>query len=107
MATTDPVEQQVGAFNAHDLECFLACFADAVVVTTPDGRVQIDGKAAMRQQYEPMFGSADARADILGRLRAGSWAVDHERVSRGQRSLEVLVGYELANDHIVRMVTFR
>ena len=37
----DPVATQVDAFNAHDLEAFLACFPDDAQVCDIDGTVQM------------------------------------------------------------------
>ena len=104
---TDPVERQVEAYNAHDIDGFLACFTDNVVVTGPDGSVQMAGQAEMRAQYEGMFEKKDLHAEIVNRIRAGNWVVDQERVTRPGMSMEVLVAYEIAGPDIVRMIILR
>jgi hypothetical protein len=103
----DPVERQLAAYNAHDLEGFLSCFADNATVSGPDGSVQMVGHDEMRAQYGVMFERQDVHAEILARLRAGNWVVDHERVTRPGLSMEVLVAYELDGAHITRMITLR
>ncbi len=103
----DPVERQVAAYNAYDLDGFLACFAEDVVVTGPDGAVQLRGLQEMRVRYGALFAGGDIQAEIVGRLRAGDWVVDHERVSRPGMSLEVLVAYQVSDGRITQMVTLR
>ena len=51
MAVADIVARQVEAFNAHDLESYLACYADHVVVTSGTGEVLLEGIAAVGAQY--------------------------------------------------------
>ena len=103
----DPVERQLVAYNAHDLDGFLSCFADNAIVSGPDGSVQMAGHDEMRAQYAKMFDRQDAQAEILARVRAGEWVVDHERVTRPGISLEVLVAYQVAGQHITRMIALR
>jgi hypothetical protein len=59
----------------------------------------------MRDQYGALFeGSPDLRAEILGRVSAGGWTVDHERVSRGEETRELLVAYQVADGLISRVM---
>ena len=51
----DPVEEQLEAYNARDLERFLACYADDVVVEGATGEVVMSGQDAMRRAYGTMF----------------------------------------------------
>jgi hypothetical protein len=103
----DPVERQLTAYNAHDLDAFVSCFAEDVVVASPDGSVQMAGHVQMRAQYATLFGHRDVHAEVVTRVRAGDWVVDHERVTRPGMSLEVLVAYEVSGNRITRMITLR
>lgn len=103
----DPVERQLAAYNGYDIDAFVSCFAEDVVVAGPDGSIQMEGHAQMRAQYAPLFEHRDVQAEIVTRVRAGNWVVDHERVTRPGLSLEVLVAYELSGDRIIRMITLR
>ena len=94
----DPVQAQVDAYNARDIDAFVAAHAPDVVITDPSGTPMLGGHDAMREQYGALFdASPDLRAEILGRLSAGGWTVDHERVSRGEETREVLVAYRVAD----------
>jgi hypothetical protein len=103
----DPVERQLVAYNAHDLDAFLSCFVDNAIVSGPDGSVQMAGHEEMRAQYAKMFERHDTQAEILARVRAGDWVVDHERVTRPGMSMEVLVAYQVTGARITRMIALR
>jgi hypothetical protein len=101
----DPVQAQVDAYNARDIDAFVAAYADDVVISDHDGRPLLGGVEAMREQYGALFdGTPDLRAEILGRISAGDWTVDHERVSRGEETREVLVAYLVEGDTIRRVL---
>ena len=99
---------QFEAYNAHDVEAFLACYAEDVVVTDGIGAVLMSGRDAMRSSYTAMFADhGDVHAEILARQHAGAWTVDHERVSRGEAVLDVLVAYRVEAGLIDRALMVR
>jgi hypothetical protein len=102
MANLDPVSAQADAFNAHDLEAFVACYAPHVTVRSGDGEVVLDGIDAVRARYDEWFTRLpDLHAEIRGRLRVGDWVVDEERLTlRLGEVLRGLVAYHLAGDVI-------
>jgi hypothetical protein len=104
----DPVQAQVEAYNARDVEAFVACYADDVVISDGSATVLMTGRAQLRAAYGPMFDAhPDLRAEIVHRISAGGWTVDHERVTREGRQLEVLVAYQVAAGVIQRVVMLR
>ena len=101
----DPVQAQVDAYNARDIDTFVSAYAEDVVITDPSGAPMLGGHEAMREQYGALFeASPDLRAEILGRVAAGEWTVDHEKVSRGDETREVLVAYRVAGGLISRVI---
>jgi hypothetical protein len=101
----DPVQTQVDAYNARDIKAFVAAYADDIVISDADGRILLGGVEAMREQYGALFdGAPDLRAEILGRVSAGDWTVDHERVSHGDETRELLVAYLVEDDSIRRVL---
>jgi hypothetical protein len=98
----DLVERQVRAYQAFDLDAFCACYAANVVIEDADGQVAIEGQAALRERYVETFAQRP-RAEILGRLAAGSWVADHERVHLGEREVELLVTYHVQAGRIDRV----
>ena len=94
----DPVQAQVDAYNARDIDAFVAPYAEDVVITDAGGRPIMSGVETIREEYGAMFeASPDLQAEILGRISTGDWTVDHERVSRGGETREVLVAYQVAD----------
>jgi hypothetical protein len=105
---SDPVAAQVSAYNACDVEAFVACYTEDAVVADGEGTVTLQGRDAMRAAYGEVFAAhPDQRAEIVDRLRAGEWTVDHERVHRGGRTLDVLVAYRVRGGLIDRVSMLR
>jgi hypothetical protein len=105
MSAADVVARQVDAYNAHDLESFVACYADDIVLSTGDGEVILEGIAAVRDQYDLWFsGLTDLHATIRGRLACGTWVVDEEHATATGLDVEALVAYHVCGDRIDRVV---
>lgn len=115
----DPVQAQLDAYNAHDVDAFVACYAPDVKMFDAAGQLVVDGRAAARARYAALFASSPAlRAEVTQRTRIGTddhwYVVDTERVSGrnepGSPSrFEVLVLYAGQNSliHEVRFLTPR
>ena len=107
MSPEDVVARQVDAYNGHDLEAFVACYAVDVVVMSGTGQVMLEGSDALRQQYGQWFRDMpDLHADVLGRVAHGSWVVDDERAASPSLGLEMggLIAYRIQGDVIGRVV---
>jgi hypothetical protein len=77
-----PVDAQLAAYNAQDVDAFVACFAEDVVLEDGAGKVISTGRAVMRENYARMFETfPQNRAVILHRIVQGSYVVDHERIT--------------------------
>jgi hypothetical protein len=101
----DPVQAQVDAYNARDIEAFTAAYDPNVVITDATGRAIMSGQETIREEYGALFeASPDLQAEIVARVSTGDWTVDHERVSRGGETRELLVAYQLADGLISRVV---
>ncbi|WP_377273094.1 nuclear transport factor 2 family protein [Peterkaempfera sp. SMS 1(5)a] len=97
------VEQQLTAYNSHDLDAFAATYAEDVHITRADGS-EIRGREALRGSYAGQFAKGLCRAEIVGRLTEGDWVVDHEiahGVADGQ--VRVLVAYRVRDGLIDRV----
>jgi hypothetical protein len=102
----DPVIAQVAAYNAHDVDGFVACYAtDAEIVDGGSGRTLMSGHAEMRERYARLFAThPDAHADIRERMREGDWVVDHELVHTGGEQRGYVVAYRLRDGLISRVL---
>lgn len=105
----DPVEAQLEAYNARDVERFVACFTDDVLVEDAAGARLMTGRAAFRESYAAMFAASPAlHCRVVSRLRAGPFVVDEERVSgRGQGELHVIVVYTVRDGLIAHVRILR
>ncbi|HEU0054561.1 MAG TPA: nuclear transport factor 2 family protein [Longimicrobium sp.] len=103
----DPVEAQLEAYNARDLERFLACYTDDVVIEDASGEVKTRGLDAIRPMYGDLFTRMRMNAEVRSRLRAGDWVVDDEWVTSldhpGQPPHHVIVVYHLRDGKIDRV----
>jgi hypothetical protein len=105
MPAADVVSRQVDAYNAADLEGFLACYAPGVVIRSGDGIVLNEGLEAMRATYAEWFGSLPGlRAEVDNRVERGSWVVDEEHVTAQGLDMRALVAYRVRDDLIDQVV---
>jgi hypothetical protein len=104
----DAVERQVEAYNARDVEAFVACYAEEVAFEDADGGVQASGRDDMRKDYAELFERCpDLHAEIVTRIRVGPYVVDEERVSGHLvAGLHVVAVYRLDEDGLIDRVRF-
>jgi uncharacterized protein (TIGR02246 family) len=97
------VQRQLEAYNARDLEAFLACYADDAKLWRAPDTITESGKEALRARYRRRFDGAPAlHATILARIVFDRFVVDHERVTGVPEGvLETVVTYEVIGDRIV------
>ena len=103
------VQQQVEAYNARDLERFVACYSDRIEVFRPPASAPaISGKAQFAEFYASQrFCLPGLRADIVNRMVLDNKVIDHERIfGVREQPLEVVVAYEIANGLIERVWAF-
>jgi hypothetical protein len=106
MAPADPVQGQVDAYNARDVEAFLACYApDTEIFSDPFAEPEFRGTAAIRERYARLFEAEPGlHCEIRGRVRAGAWTVDEELVTRSTGAIHCLVAYHVADGLIDRVL---
>ena len=108
MDAAEVVQAQLEAYNAHDLEAFMACYAPDAVIRHGDGRVLMDGQDAIRTRYEGLFANnPSVTARVPTRIEAGGWVVDEERVELADSELHVVVAYKVVDELIQTVVMLR
>jgi hypothetical protein len=100
------VQRQLDAYNARDIDAFMACWAlDAKVYAHPD-TLLADGAAAIRARHEVRFREPNLFGRLIQRMSAGDTVVDREVVTRtfpeGPGQVDVIAIYDLANGKIAR-----
>jgi len=109
MSAEAPVQRQLEAYNARDLERFLAEFTDDVrVYRPPAAEPALTGKAAFAAFYATQrFNLPGLHAEVLGRIVIGNKVIDHERIA-GVRDapFEMAVVYQVVGGRIAALWTF-
>ena len=100
----DPVEEHIRAYNARDLELFVACFSPDCVMEDARGAVLARGHADLRAHFGRVFAeSPELHCEVLHRTRIGEYVVDEEhitgRVGGEQRGVVISHVSEGAIDH--------
>jgi hypothetical protein len=100
------VQKQVDAYNAHDLDAFVACYAAAIEFRTMDGNVNPEkGVAALRKGYEGLFKQfPNLKVKILQRICQGAFVIDQEQAEgMGPTPITVTAIYETSEGKIHRV----
>jgi hypothetical protein len=100
------VTQQLEAYNARDIDAFLATYSDAVQLYRFPGLLIAEGKEALRNQYNSLFAATpDLNCVIENRIVFGNKIIDEEYLTINGKNVRAVVIYEVENDQIAR-VTF-
>lgn len=113
---TDPTERQaetmaqrqLDAYNARDLDAFVACYAkDVEVRDQKTGDLMMKGHTALRERYGALFGaSPKLHCELVNRIVMGSFVFDQERVTGrngGNEVARVVAIYEVEGDAIAKV----
>jgi hypothetical protein len=104
------VQRQFEAANAHDIERFIAEFADdAQIFAPPAVAPALVGKAAIAHHYSTKrFNIPALRYDLLNRMVTGNIMVDHERITGIEpEPYEVMLVYQIMNGRVQAVWLFR
>jgi len=95
------VERQLAAYNAKDLEAWLATYAHDARQYELAGKLLASGHAELRARSEVRFAEPDLHAHLLQRSVMGNVVIDHEVVTRnfpeGVGTVEMVCVYVVRN----------
>ena len=100
------IQKQVDAYNAHDLDAFVACYGEAIEFRTMDGKVGPEkGLAPLRKGYGDLFKRfPNLKVKILKRISQGAFVIDQEQAEgMGPNPVTVTAIYETAQGKIVHV----
>ena len=110
LAATGPeaiVQAQLEAYNARDLDAFLATYAEGAELFEHPSKLLASGMAQLRERYAARFADPLLHAVVLRRIVVGNFVIDHERVRRmfpeGLGTMDAVATYEVQGDRIVRV----
>ena len=106
---TDPeavVQAQLEAYNARDIDAFVATYANDAEVFEHPAKLLAAGSAQLRERYGARFKDPILHAAIVKRIVMGSVVVDHEKVTRtfpeGRGLTEAVAIYQVENGKIAK-----
>jgi hypothetical protein len=108
LSPVEAAQRQLEAYNARDLEGFLAVYADDVKVYRPPAAEPVmSGKAQMAEFYgSQRFNLPGLHAEVVNRMAFGNKVIDHERITGIRpQPFEVAAVYEVV-DGAIRTVWF-
>ena len=76
----DLVQQQLNAYNAHDLDAFLEPYADDVEIYSTSGKLIMKGKEQMRKEYQFVTSTPHLYCRLINRIAYGNTVIDHEEI---------------------------
>jgi hypothetical protein len=104
MTTKSPIaviQKQLDAYNAKDIEAWLATYAPDAEQYALHGERLARGHEEMRARMEARFSEADLNAKLVNRTAMGNVVVDLEIITRnfpeGRGTVEMLCVYEVTN----------
>lgn len=93
------VQASIDAYNAHDVDAYIAAFTPAATFGQLGGRVLLDSRDAMRGFYEQFFTARPTvRCVIKERTVMGNFVVDLQEISGDdQPPMQAMVISEIAS----------
>ena len=110
MTPSEVAQAQLDAYNARDIDAFMAFWAEDAQVFAFPSQLLAGGAAAIRERHVARFKEPNLFGRLLNRIAAGGMVVDHEVVTRtfpeGRGQVEVIAIYEIEGSRI-RKAWFR
>lgn len=104
LSPEEVVQQQLDAYNAHDLDAWLATYAADACQYQHPATLLARGHAEIRQRAIARFAEPDLHARLLRRQVLGQVVIDHEMVRRnfaeGPGYIELLCLYTVEEGKI-------
>jgi len=107
--STDPaaaVQRQLDAYNARDIEAFMATWAENAEYFEHPNTLLARGHAQIRERHVVRFKEPNLHGQLIQRMVVGNKVVDQELVTRtfpeGAGRIEVLALYEVAEGKIAK-----
>ena len=106
-AAESVVQAQLDAYNARDIDAFIATYADDVKLFELPDKLLSEGTTTMRERYGKLFKDERLHATIVNRIVMGDTVVDYERVRltspQGPATLEAIAIYEVRDGKITKV----
>jgi hypothetical protein len=108
IAAVHVVQAFLDAYNARDIDAFIAFLADNVV-HEDDSATPLHGAAAVRNHYTPLFvRDVNQKSTLLGRVTLGNYVIDKEQITgRTNEPFTLVALYRVENGKITNLRLMR
>jgi hypothetical protein len=100
------VARQLDAYNARDIDAFMAAWHDDAEYFEHPDRLLARGAADIRARHESRFKEPDLHGKLIARISVANLVIDREVVTRnfpeGHGTVDVIAIYEIEGDRIAR-----
>lgn len=104
--TAHPVQMQLEAYNARDIDRFMRWWADDCQYFAFPDTLLANGAEAIRERHVERFREPDLQGRLLHRMTVENVVIDHETVRRtfpeGVGEVDVICIYEVENGKIAK-----
>jgi putative hydrolase of HD superfamily len=101
---TLPVQKQLEAYNARDIDAFMHWWADDCQYYAFPSTLLANGAKEIRERHLTRFKEPNLFGRLLSRITVGNIVIDHETVSRtfpeGPGEIDVIGIYEIKSGRI-------
>ncbi|CAB3877933.1 hypothetical protein LMG1864_03124 [Achromobacter ruhlandii] len=105
-APADVVQRQLDAYNARDIDAFMAAWADDCLYYAFPDTLLASGSAQIHQRHVERFQEPDLHGRLVSRIVNGDMVVDQEVVTRnfadGPGEIDVVAIYEVRDGRIAK-----
>lgn len=106
MSPASIIQKQVDAYNARNIDSFVACHSHQVrLFTFGESKPFCDNIQHLREIYRDIFdNSPELHSQIINRIEMGDTIIDHELISgrKGVEPFEMFAIYEVEHGLIIR-----
>ena len=102
----DVVNRQLDAYNARDIDKFVATYSEDIEIYNSKGEMTMKGHEQLRKRYDSMFkNTPNLHCRIVNRIKINNKVIDNENVNMNERVVEAVAIYEVV-DGKIKKVTF-
>jgi hypothetical protein len=106
MSPEEVAQKQLDAYNARDIEAFMAMWADNAQVFEHPDKLLASGAAEIRERHLGRFKEPNLYGKLIKRMVVGDRVVDQEKVTRtfpeGVGEIDVIAIYEVQGGQIAK-----
>ena len=102
------VQKQLDAYNARDINRFIATFADNIELLNYPNKEFLKGKQKMKESYAGYFeATPDLNCEIKNRIVIGNKVIDEEYITANGQNFSAVAIYEVENGKITKVTFIR